>query len=200
MADTLIAGTTLVEKESRSIGDIPIGGITEWDDTFANLPEGYVECDGATITDPLSSYNGSAVPNLNTNYRSIPAKLFRPGLSTTTFDNNGDYDMRNTVAGARLFFADAALPHGATITAAAVYGTDTGNTWELRRLDVTNEAVSASLATAVIDTEDTTISNAVVDNNTYSYMIFVADLGQNDAIAGARITYTPRFKFIIRIR
>lgn len=70
MADTLITGTTLVEKESRSIGDVPIGGIVSWLKNFTgvpNLAEGWVECDGSTIADALSPLNGQTLPNLNGN-------------------------------------------------------------------------------------------------------------------------------------
>ncbi len=68
MADTLIAGTTLVEKESRSIGDVPIGGIVAWAKSLTavpNLAEGWVECDGAVLVDALSPLNGQTIPDLN---------------------------------------------------------------------------------------------------------------------------------------
>ena len=68
MADTLISGTTLVEKESRSIGDVPIGGIVPWAKTLTgvpNLAEGWVECDGSTLVDALSPLNGQTIPDLN---------------------------------------------------------------------------------------------------------------------------------------
>jgi len=68
MADTLIAGTTLVEKESRSIGDVPVGGIVPWAKTLAgvpNLAEGWVECDGSVLVDALSPLNGQTIPDLN---------------------------------------------------------------------------------------------------------------------------------------
>ncbi len=68
MADTLIAGTTLVEKESRSIGDTPIGGIVAWAKTLSgvpNLAEGWVECDGTVLVDALSPLNGQTIPDLN---------------------------------------------------------------------------------------------------------------------------------------
>ena len=70
MADTLITGTTLVEKESRSIGDVPIGGIVAWAKSLSgvpNLAEGWVECDGTTLIDALSPLNGQTIPNLNGN-------------------------------------------------------------------------------------------------------------------------------------
>ena len=68
MADTLITGTTLVEKESRSIGDVPIGGIVSWAKTLSgvpNLAEGWVECDGSVLVDALSPLNGQTIPDLN---------------------------------------------------------------------------------------------------------------------------------------
>jgi len=68
MADQLLTGTTLVEKESRSVGDIPVGAITAWLKSFAgvpNLPENYRECDGSVIVDALSAMNGQTLPDLN---------------------------------------------------------------------------------------------------------------------------------------
>ena len=68
MADQLITGTTLVEKESRSIGDVPVGGIVAWVKTLAgvpNLAEGWVECDGSVLVDSQSSLNGQTIPDLN---------------------------------------------------------------------------------------------------------------------------------------
>jgi len=68
MADQLWTGTTLVEKESRSIGDVPVGGIVAWAKTLSgvpNLAEGWVECDGAVLVDSQSSLNGQTIPDLN---------------------------------------------------------------------------------------------------------------------------------------
>ena len=68
MADTLISGVTLVEKESRSIGDSPIGAIIAWAKNLSgvpNLAEGWVECDGTTLVDALSPLNGQTIPDLN---------------------------------------------------------------------------------------------------------------------------------------
>ena len=68
MADTLLTGTTLVEKESRSIGDAPVGTILAWAKSLAgvpNLAEGWVECDGSVLVDAQSSLNGVTLPDLN---------------------------------------------------------------------------------------------------------------------------------------
>ena len=70
MADTLITGTTLIEKESRSIGDVPVGGIIAWAKSFSGVPnlgESYRECDGSVIVDALSPMNGQTLPDLTDN-------------------------------------------------------------------------------------------------------------------------------------
>ena len=198
MADTLISGTTLIEKETRSIGDITIGGIIEWDDTFSNLPDGFVECDGATITDPISSYNGSAVPNLNTNYWTSPACNFiseNPDTDQVLINSNFKAETDGIVA-----FCPVFLPHGATITEVIVYGNAaaTAETWDLRYTSFAGS--QSSMATANIGTADTTISSAVIDNTIRSYILFTSSIDTNDIIYGAKITYTPRQKFIIRIK
>ena len=80
MADQLITGTTLVEKESRSIGDAPIGSILAWAKSLAgvpNLAEGWVECDGSVLVDALSPLNGQTIPDLNGDNR------FLRGASTS---------------------------------------------------------------------------------------------------------------------
>ena len=46
----------------------PVGSITAWLKAYANtpaLPTGWVECNGQTLNDPQSAYNGQAIPNLN---------------------------------------------------------------------------------------------------------------------------------------
>ena len=47
---------------------LPLGTILAWHRDLAGtpeLPEGWVECDGTLVDDPLSPYNGLSVPNLN---------------------------------------------------------------------------------------------------------------------------------------
>lgn len=68
MADTLIQGTTIVEKDTRSQGDVPIGGVIPWLNNITgvpNLPIGWALCDGSTINDALSPMNGQTIPDLN---------------------------------------------------------------------------------------------------------------------------------------
>ena len=49
------------------------------------------------------------------------------------------------------------------------------------------------MATAAVDTEDTTISNATIDNSTYGYFFVVTNGDVGDEIHGARITYTTDY-------
>lgn len=51
-------------------GIMPIGSVTAWLKSFANtpsLPSGWVECNGQTLSDAASVYNGQTIPNLNGN-------------------------------------------------------------------------------------------------------------------------------------
>lgn len=46
----------------------PIGTVLDWDKTFTNtpaLPSGWVECNGQTLSDAASVYNGQTIPNHN---------------------------------------------------------------------------------------------------------------------------------------
>jgi hypothetical protein len=57
---------------------------------------------------------------------------------------------------------------------------------------------SSQMATADIGTEDTSISNATIDNSTYSYFIQAGDrisgtFSGGDMIYGAKITYTTDY-------
>jgi hypothetical protein len=52
---------------SAAGGSTPIGSIIAWHKSLANtpaLPAGWLECNGQTVSDAASPYNGQAVPNL----------------------------------------------------------------------------------------------------------------------------------------
>jgi len=93
----------------------------------------------------------------------------------------------NVVVSARVH-----LPHGATVKAAVVTGNASavaGETWELRRIGLDGGSTEL-LASARIGTEDTSIVNAVIDNENYGYYLVTSSLDNGDEIYGARITYT----------
>ena len=200
MADQLLTGTTLVESSSRSQGDVPVGGVIEWDDTYANLPEGYLECNGATVNDPLSSYNGATLPNYNTDYWSCTGTSFVPrdaGDATTSAYATANGEYLNSAGVVAL--ASVLLPHNAVITGVVIYCDGAIGNWFMMRQDM-SAGTATQIATAAANVEDTTITNAIVDNSEYSYYLYVGDIGVAAGVYGARITYTTRQKFIIRIR
>ena len=209
MADQLITGTTLVEKESRSIGDVPIGGLIEWDEVESgvpNLPEGYVKASGQVIVDALSPLNGQTIGDYNTFYYSISGHKFVWSTSNNTgnftyYNADGANAGHNTMVG----FASIELPEGAIITEAIVYGSDTGKSWHLVMNDLAANPTQTAMATAVLGTADTTIASATIDNTTNTYHLDVGEgvtIEQNDTITGARIKYSSPLnkQIIMRIR
>ena len=101
MADTLIPGTTLVEKESRSIGDVPIGGIVSWAKTLSgvpNLAEGWVEGSGQTLSDALSPLNGQTIPDLNGDNRFLRGNSTSGGIGGVD-DNNHSHNTNDSNRG-----------------------------------------------------------------------------------------------------
>jgi len=89
------------------------------------------------------------------------------------------------------FVAPVFLPNGAVITAAKVFGDvpAEAETWNLYRLTLSTGAVGI-MGTGNINTEDTTILLATVDNSLYSYYFNTTSFDTGDEIWGARITYT----------
>ena len=83
------------------------------------------------------------------------------------------------------------LPHGAVITAAKVYGdaSAAAEFWKLVRAPL-NTGAYEDIASADINVEDTSISNATVDNSVYCYYFTGSRLDNTDIIYGARIIYT----------
>ena len=82
------------------------------------------------------------------------------------------------------------LPNGAIVTAAICWGTVTDESWTLSRYANDTGGAGEALASANLDTEDTTISNATINNNDYSYSISTSSLDATDTLHGGRITYT----------
>lgn len=67
---------------------VPVGSIIAWHKSFANtpaLPSGWVECNGQTLINPASPYNGQVIPNLNSDTQdgSANSGMFLRGASTS---------------------------------------------------------------------------------------------------------------------
>lgn len=64
-------------------GVVPVGGVVAWMKSFPNtptLPSNFVECNGQTLNDANSPYNGQTIPNLN---GSGDTKRFLRGSATS---------------------------------------------------------------------------------------------------------------------
>jgi hypothetical protein len=63
-------------------GNVPIGGVIGWVKSYSSTPqrlnESYVECNGQTLSDVQSPYNGQVLPDLN-----VAAQRFLRGSSTS---------------------------------------------------------------------------------------------------------------------
>ena len=86
--------------------------------------------------------------------------------------------------------ASVDLPNGAIISGAIVYGSAAteDDSWHLRRITLSG-GTAVILATAVMNTEDTSISYETIDNSLYAYVFSTTGLHTNDRIYGARIIY-----------
>jgi len=87
--------------------------------------------------------------------------------------------------------AAVSLPDGAIITKAKVYGNAAAedSTWNLYRLTLSDKT-QTGMAGAFINTEDTSILFATIDNSLYAYFLYASFMVTDDEIYGARITYT----------
>lgn len=90
-------------------------------------------------------------------------------------------------------WAGVHLPHGAVVISAIVYGTGEAEdkTWALKRVD--SNFNSNTMALANINTADTSISNATIDNSSYGYYLHTEPLGDGEIIWLAVIAYTTDY-------
>lgn len=121
---------------------------------------------------------------------SIPPSAFSARTpATENIRNLGSYiivDQDDVMLHAPVF-----LPHGAVVTAAIVYSGLGGedSSWRLLRTPVDGASFEI-MATALCDVEDTSISNATIDNQNHQYYMDIFDTVNLDEFHGARITYT----------
>lgn len=166
----------------------------------------------ATVAGENASTSNKGVASFNTNDFSVSAGAVslknktsywsctginfvaaNPDTDTVHYVNTGIIVLDNDEINV---FAPASLPNGAVVTGVIVNGDASlieADTFELIRQTRSNKAVTA-MSSAAINVEDTTISNATIDNSTYNYFIANSSLlaGAHE-IYGARITYTTDY-------
>lgn len=144
------------------------------------------------VANPISDVGTNTLQKHNiggTYYLSLFAADFMVGTETDQYTINAN--SLTADAGIPQILASLRLPHGAVVIGCIVFGNAAaeGEVWTLNRNTLATSA-SASMATANINTEDTSITNPIIDNSIYSYLLQITLLDTADKIYGARITYT----------
>jgi len=129
-----------------------------------------------------------------TSYWSCNATAFRgQAPDTADFIFNEPYGYL-TMQGAAYMFAEVQLPQGAIVTGAVVTGSagTEDKTWVLTRRVLTSLNTNVEMASAAVNTEDTSITSATIDNSLYAYF-FRITLAATEIIYGARVKYTTNY-------
>ena len=117
----------------------------------------------------------------------IPGSGFKPIWSTDGYIM--DYGEFQSIYSVTDISVPVLLPHAAVVTDVIVTGSDSTESWDMYRCSLTNGDSVVSMATEDINSEDSSISYATINNGLYSYIIKSAcDTGE--VIHGARILYT----------
>lgn len=123
------------------------------------------------------------------NYWSFTGSEVKDFFDSSKWEANAGRHQNQSGGAATIVSLGVHLPHGAIITAVTVWGTDSSNDWEFGRIVIEDGAGINRMASATHNTEDPSVSDAVVDNQNFRY-VFLIDLGNNDILYGGRITYT----------
>jgi hypothetical protein len=78
-----VAARALAPKVADPLGYVPIGAILAWHGSFPRTPvlsQGWAPCNGQTLVDVASPYNGQTLPNLNGDARFLRGSLSSGGL------------------------------------------------------------------------------------------------------------------------
>jgi len=66
--DNILTGRTEIESNITGTASVPIGAVLPWLKSLTGtpgIPDGWVECNGQTLNDTNSPYNGQTIPDLN---------------------------------------------------------------------------------------------------------------------------------------
>ena len=150
---------------------------------------------------------GAAAP-AGTGYISVPAAAFVPSHYLVNYTNDGWRLYLNTIYSLDdAFSAPVHLPHGATVTKMTLNYCDNDADyedkiivalWACRDGSTTNMADLSSNDDGVGSVSTDSISDAVVDNSQYSYMlkVWITDSGEDLAFHEVLIEYTYPTTFV----
>ena len=75
-----------LDATQYSVVGVPVGTVLSFVGSIATLPDGWVPCDGRTVHDAASWFNGQAVPSING--FSYLSGVSDPAVVNTTFGRN----------------------------------------------------------------------------------------------------------------
>lgn len=180
----------------------------DWDSGTTYAADDWVENDGAAYKCIAASTNNEppnatywdlissdTVPSSHESYKTYAGLDFQhwPTTDRADIDSISATGLIRALDDSMEFSKTVVLPQGAVVTKCIVYGSETDESWGLIRAKVDGSEAGSVMASAAIDTEDTSISNATIDNDTYCYYLVTSTLDNNDTVAGARITYTTLY-------
>ena len=202
-------GSTLGVSGVNAIVD-RLNSITTDDGAYSNLAagEGIDINNGSVIAGENASTSNKGIASFNstdfsvstgavslkskTSYLSIPGIAFQSQNETAAYSRSPSQGVLDLNASQNPS-APVMLPHNATVTAVVVFASDSSETWTLARNGVSNSTGATVMASANMNSTDSSISNATIVNNTFKYWLFTSALDASDQIRGATITYTTDY-------
>ena len=140
--------------------------------------------------------SGSIIEDVKTYYVSIPGAAFQ-----TKYEGNASEDhvtriataSGNSIQGNHANWDTVAavhVPHDSTLTGVTMFSSSGSAVFSLRRGTVSGTAADFPFSGQLNNTEITSISNPVVDNKNYNYVLLEGTLNTDDQIFGAVVKYT----------
>ncbi len=129
-----------------------------------------------------------------------------PGICFHTFNQDtdqnlgttGDFERNNggvkhTMVDNGSYLCPVNLPQGAVVTSAKVSGNSSVETWFLVETTLNSFVGDTNMATATLNTADTSITNPTIDNSSHAYYFVVQGVDTGETIIDAQISYTTDY-------
>ncbi len=175
-------GSTLGVSGVNAIVD-RLNSISDTDGLYSNMQGG----------SGINFVGGSIIDLTNkTSFLSINGTEFLPPTQSSDFtrDITG---VITTDVGVLQLRASVHLPHNSVVTECIVYSNDATEVWTLSRHPINSDGTANTMATANMNTADSSISDATIDNSTRRYTLGAANQDSGDTVRGALITYTTNY-------